>query len=61
MITFLDYKLNIRERRQLQGKLDDMQGERVNIDYFEETIKYPYELSENEVLEILDRFEINLI
>lgn len=61
MLLFLQEKLSLQEIERLKRKLEELRGEKINKEYWEEVFKYPYELNTEEEKKILNLYNIEVI
>lgn len=61
MLLFLQEKLSLQRIVGLERKLENLKGEKINKEYWEEVFKYPYELNTEEEERILDLYNIEVI
>lgn len=61
MLLFLQEKLSLQKIEGLQQKLEELRGESINREYWEEVFKFPYELDAEDERRILKLYNIEII
>ncbi len=61
MLLFLQEKLSLQAIGSLQQKLEEIRGEAINREYWEEVFYYPYDLDAEDEQRILKLYNIEII
>ncbi len=61
MLLFLQEKLSLQKIEGLQQKLEELRGESINREYWEEVFYYPYDLDAEDEQRILKLYNIEII